>query len=85
MANGDLLIELTKRSDNDELMKSLNDMVISMKKVIEEFSMASENIARASMELSSSSQQLSQGASEQAASTEQVSSSMEEMAANIMT
>lgn len=83
MAAGDLSIELQKRSDKDEMIEALNGMIISMKRVINEVNIASENIAKASSELSTSSQQLSQGASEQASAAEQVSSSMEEMAANI--
>lgn len=83
MANGDLTIELRKRSENDDMMESLNDMVVSIKRIINEFTTASDYITRASLELSASSQQLSQGASEQASATEQVSSSMEEMSANI--
>ncbi len=83
MAAGDLTIELTKRSDKDEMIEALNGMIISMKRVINEVNAASENIAKASSELSTSAQQLSQGASEQASAAEQVSSSMEEMAANI--
>lgn len=83
IANGDLTVELKKRSENDELMESLTNMVQATAKVIREFNVASEYIAKASFELSSSSQQLSQGASEQASAAEQVSSSMEEMASNI--
>jgi methyl-accepting chemotaxis protein len=83
VANGDLTVELKKRSENDELMESLTNMVQATAKTIREFSLASEHIAKASLELSASSQQLSQGASEQAAAAEEVSSSMEEMASNI--
>ena len=83
VAEGDLSVELKKRSDNDELMQSLTDMVKSTAKIIGEFSVVSENITKASLELSASSQQMSQGASEQASAAEQVSSSMEEMVSNI--
>jgi len=83
VANGDLTVELKKRSENDQLMESLTAMVQATAKIIQEFNLASENIAKASLELSSSSQQLSQGASEQASAAEEVSSSMEEMASNI--
>ncbi len=83
MANGDLTVDLKKRSDNDELMQSLNDMVKSTATIIAEFQTASNNISASSQQMSSTSQQMSQGASEQASSAEEVSSSMEEMAANI--
>lgn len=83
MANGDLTVDLKKRSDGDELMQSLNDMVKAMANIIAEFQTAANNISASSQQMSSTSQQMSQGATEQASSAEEVSSSMEEMAANI--
>jgi methyl-accepting chemotaxis protein len=83
VAAGDLTIDLRKRSDSDELMKSLTDMVKSMANIISEFKSASDNISASSQQMSSTSQEMSQGASEQASSAEEVSSSMEEMSANI--
>jgi methyl-accepting chemotaxis protein len=83
IAAGDLTVDLKKRSENDELMQSLNDMVSSTANIIGEFKAASDNISASSQQMSSTSQEMSQGASEQASSAEEVSSSMEEMAANI--
>ena len=83
VADGDLTVDLKRRSENDELMKSLTAMVRSTANIISEFQTATNNISASSQQMSSSSQQMSQGASEQASSTEEVSSSMEEMAANI--
>jgi len=83
VAEGDLTVDLKRRSENDELMKSLTAMVRSTANIISEFQTATNNISASSQQMSSSSQQMSQGASEQASSTEEVSSSMEEMAANI--
>ncbi len=83
MAGGDLMVDLKKRSDGDELMQSLNDMVKAMANTIAEFQIAANNISASSQQMSSTSQQMSQGATEQASSAEEVSSSMEEMAANI--
>jgi methyl-accepting chemotaxis protein len=83
VAGGDLTVALKKRSDNDELMQSLTEMVESTARIISEFKSASENISSSSQQMSSTSQQMSQGATEQASSAEEVSSSMEEMAANI--
>ena len=83
VADGDLTVELNKRSENDELMISLNEMVKSTANILSEFKTASENISSSSKQMSSTSQQMSQGATEQASSAEEVSSSMEEMAANI--
>jgi methyl-accepting chemotaxis protein len=83
VAGGDLTIDLVKRSDKDELMQALTDMVKSTAKIIAEFQTAANNISASSQQMSSASQQMSQGASEQASSAEEVSSSMEQMAANI--
>jgi methyl-accepting chemotaxis protein len=83
VADGDLMVDLKKRCDKDELMQSLTDMVKSTANIISEFQTAANNISTSSQQMSSSSQQMSQGASEQASSAEEVSSSMEEMAANI--
>jgi len=83
VAEGDLTIDMKKRSDNDQLMQSLTDMVKATANIISEFQSAANNISASSQQMSSTSQQMSQGASEQASSTEEVSSSMEEMAANI--
>jgi methyl-accepting chemotaxis protein len=84
IAAGDLTVELLKRSEKDELMESLSDMVGSVAKVVTNFRIASENISGSSLEMSSTAQQMSQGATEQASSAEEVSSAMEQMTANIM-
>jgi len=83
VAEGDLTVSLEKRSDKDELMKALNNMVERVAEVIGQFQIASDQIAQISFEISAGAQQLSQGASEQASSAEQISSSMEEMSSNI--
>jgi methyl-accepting chemotaxis protein len=83
VASGDLTVSLEKRSDKDELMNSLNEMVKSTSNIIIEFRKAADSIASASIEISTGSQQMSQGATEQASSSEEVSSSMEEMVSNI--
>ena len=83
IAAGDLTVALEKRSANDELMNSLNEMVKSTARVISEFQTAAENISSSSQQMSSTAQEMSQGATEQASSAEEVSSSMEQMAANI--
>jgi len=83
VSNGDLTVDLKKRSDQDKLMQSLTEMVQSTANIITEFKNAASNISASGQQMSSTSQQLSQGATEQASSAEEVSSSMEEMAANI--
>ena len=84
IALGDLTVLLEKRSDKDQLMISLNDMVQKTANVIQQFQQAADYIAQVSMEISSGAQQVSQGASEQASASEEVSSSMEEMSSNIV-
>jgi methyl-accepting chemotaxis protein len=84
IAKGDLTVELSKRSDNDELMKVIDDMVKSNAKVIDEFIIAIDNIVMASQQLQTVSIQISAGSNQQASASEEVSSSMEQMASNIM-
>lgn len=83
VAAGDLTISLQKRSEEDELLDSLNNMVKSTARIINEFKEAIENIVNAGQQLQAVAIQISQGSTEQAASTEEVSSSMEEMVSNI--
>ncbi len=83
VAQGNLMVELKKRSDNDELMESLANMVAKLKEVVIDVQAAAENVAAGGQELSATAQHMSQGATEQAASAEEVSSSMEQMASNI--
>ena len=83
MANGDLTIDIQKRSDKDYLMISLATMVVRLRDIVINVMSGADNIASASQEMSSTSQEMSQGSSEQASSAEEVSSSMEEMTANI--
>ncbi len=83
LSEGNLEIKVQKRSNQDQLMQALADMVRELRKIVQWVKDATDNVAAGSQEMSASSQQLSEGATEQAASIEQVSSSMEEMAANI--
>jgi methyl-accepting chemotaxis protein len=83
VASGDLTVSLNKRSEKDDLIQALNDMVTKVSEVIYGFQSSSEKIAQVSFEISAGAQQLSQGASEQASAAEQISSSMEEMLSNI--
>ncbi len=83
ISKGDLTIELRKRSENDELMLAMNNMVKSVAETISEFKSAVTNIAKASAQMNSTAQLISAGASEQAASSEEVSSSVEQMLSTI--
>ena len=80
---GDLTIKVKARSEHDELLLALGEMVGKLSNIVEDIISGADNIASASNQMSASAQQMSSGASEQAASAEEVTSSMEEMAANI--
>ncbi len=83
VAQGNLMVDLKKRCDNDELMESLASMVTKLREVVMEVQSAADNVAAGGQQMAATAQQMSQGASEQAASAEEVSSSMEEMASSI--
>jgi methyl-accepting chemotaxis protein len=83
VARGNLMVDLKKRSPEDELMAALQNMVNKLKEVVLEVQSAADNVASGSQQLASSAQEMSQGATEQAAAAEEASSSMEEMTSNI--
>ena len=83
VAQGNLMVDMRERSDNDQLMKALIAMVKQLTVVVSEVKSAADNVAAGSLEMSSGAENLSQGASEQAAAAEQASSSIEQMTANI--
>jgi methyl-accepting chemotaxis protein len=83
IAKGDLTVTLQKRSDNDELIQALVDMIAKINRIAREIMEAARNVSSASTQFSSTTVQIAQGANEQAASAEEVSSSVEEMNATI--
>jgi methyl-accepting chemotaxis protein len=86
IADGDLAHTKMEANNEDEigqLAEALDSMVLKLREIIQDVSMAADQVAAGSHELSSSSQQVSQGASEQAASVEEISSSMEELASTV--
>jgi methyl-accepting chemotaxis protein len=83
VAQGDLTITLTKRSENDELMGALSNMVARLSEIVTQVMDAADNVAISSSEMSTSAVQISEGANEQSASAEEVSSSIEEMSSSI--
>ncbi len=83
IAQGDLTVSIQKRSDQDRLMITLQDMVEKLSDVAMEVKGAADNVAAGSEQMNSTSEQMSQGASEQAAAAEEASASMEQMTANI--
>jgi methyl-accepting chemotaxis protein len=83
IAQGNLMVELQKRSDKDELMSALGDMVSRLTDVVSNVKSAAGNVAVGSREMSTNTERMSQGATEQAASAEEASASMEQMSSNI--
>ncbi|SJZ95838.1 methyl-accepting chemotaxis sensory transducer with Pas/Pac sensor [Trichlorobacter thiogenes] len=83
VGQGNLMVELKKRSDQDDLMDSLANMVDKLKEIVREVQAAADGVATGGQQLSATAQTLSQGATEQAASAEEISSSMEEMSSSI--
>jgi methyl-accepting chemotaxis protein len=83
VAEGDLSVELIKRSENDELIEALSEMVAKLNNIVDNILQGAANIASASSQMSIASQQMSSGTSQQASSAEEVSSSIEQMSANI--
>ncbi|WP_456237511.1 methyl-accepting chemotaxis protein [Geomonas azotofigens] len=83
IADGNLGVEVTPRSEKDELLKDLAAMVQKLSDVVLDVKQAADNVTLGSKELAENAENTSQGATEQAASAEQASSSMEQMSANI--
>ncbi|NJK94520.1 MAG: hypothetical protein HC905_05960 [Bacteroidales bacterium] len=74
---------MEKRSQNDELLGSLRDMVVRLNDIVGQVIESANNVAISSSELNTTATQLSQGANEQASSAEEISSSIEEMTTTI--
>ncbi|GAB6038751.1 methyl-accepting chemotaxis protein [Fundidesulfovibrio butyratiphilus] len=84
LAKGDLRADVSPRSEQDVLLKSLSAMISGIGEIVQEIQEGAENVAAGSEELSSTAQAISQGSTEQAAAVEESSSSMEEMASSIV-
>jgi methyl-accepting chemotaxis protein len=80
IANGNLNVTVARRSENDDLMKSLGLMVENINDLLFEVTATVNQVASGSRQVSDSAQALSQGATEQASSLEEITSSMTEMA-----
>jgi len=79
IARGNLMVNVKKRSEQDELMIALETMVEDLTKIAGNMQEAAEQVAAGSQQISSGTEQMSQGATEASSSVEEVSSSMEEM------
>jgi len=83
IANGDLDVVVTPRSDRDTLGKAFAVMAERLAQVIGEVRSGAESVSTASAQISSSSQSLSQGTSELATTVEEATRSLEEISVSI--
>ncbi|QLA15573.1 methyl-accepting chemotaxis protein [Desulfolutivibrio sulfoxidireducens] len=83
LADGDLAVEVTPRSDKDEMFRAFREMVEKLGEVVREVQTGAENVSTGSEQMSASSESLSQGSTEQASAVEESSAAMEQMASSI--
>ena len=79
IANGDLTIEVKLASDDDLLGHALRRMVRTLRQLIVQAGMNSNQVATGAREIAAASQSLSQGSTEQAATLEEISASITEV------
>jgi len=88
VARGDLTQKDLRIETTDELgtlAGSLNEMVVNLRRVVDNIQDASVQVASSAGEISANSKLINQGAQSQAQAAEETSTSMEEMAASIQT
>ena len=85
VAQGDLRRTLDIRGHDEvaQMQEAINTMVLRLREVVGNVTMAVRNVASGSSQMAATSEQLSQGATEQAANTEEASAAVEQMTANI--
>jgi methyl-accepting chemotaxis protein len=84
IANNDLTVQVTPRSDKDSLGHSLKKMSVNLTKMIRGLSDNAHELLSAANEIAATSEQLSRGASEQSTQVDQVATAIEEMSASIV-
>lgn len=85
VASGDLRKTITVKGSDEvaSLQHGLNTMVLRLRDVVGDVTLAVRNVTLGSSQMAATSEQLSQGATEQASSTEEASAAIEQMTANI--
>jgi methyl-accepting chemotaxis protein len=83
IANGDLRVNIKKRSEQDGLMDALSQMVTALSEIVGEIRSAADYVSSGSSQMSESANMIASGANQQAASTEEATSSFEQMLSNI--
>lgn len=79
----DTTLEVKAKDEIGLLTQSLNNMVLDLRKIVENITSSADNVSAASQQMSSTAEQLSQSSNIQASSVEEISSTMEEITANI--
>ncbi len=84
IANNNLSVKITPRSERDTLGKSFGKMVDNLTGMIHRLTSSAHELLSASGEISSTSMQMSRGAADQSTKVDQVVTSVEEMTASIL-
>jgi methyl-accepting chemotaxis protein len=79
VSEGDLTIEVKLASEDDDVGKSLHNMIGSLNRIVQEITNAIGQVSQGADQISDSSQSLSQGSSLQASSLEEISASINEI------
>lgn len=82
IAQGDLSVEIEKRTEKDSLSAAIMGMADSLNHIIREVSAVAGQVAQGANHISNGSHSMAQGASEQATAIEQLSSSIYEISLN---
>jgi methyl-accepting chemotaxis protein len=83
VANGNLNVELKKRSEHDGLMEALSKMVNALSEIVGEIRAAADSVTNGSAAVSESASWIANGANDQANSTKEVNSSFDKILANV--
>ena len=84
IADRDLSLKVTPRSDKDVLGRSFGLMVDNLSDIIRQLSENAQELSSSASEIASTSEQMAGGMTEQAARVEEISSAIEEMTATIV-
>lgn len=79
LADGDLTVDVSIKSEKDLLGHKLYEMVIHLNELVHNINNATDQVASGARQISDSSISLSQGATEQASSIEELTASLEEI------
>ena len=83
IADGDLAVKVTPRSDKDVLGRALQRMTGRLSQVIGEVRSGAQALASATSQLAATTQAVSQGTGEQASSIEEITASLREIGGTI--